>query len=319
MLNQPMLVMCAVIASFLFVITVSLPFLSGDSGKARLKAIRASREAFREEISSRRPKTVKLREKMNKRSFYSQLSARMNLSKYVNMDKLKTKLMRAGWRDPNTLPKFLVIRMLLPIGLASYVAFTLYTGGPIGKHVSHSMRPIAILGAIAVGFFMPGVLLSNAETKRAQILGKQFPDALDLLLVCVEAGLSVEQSFMRITEEIGESIPEVAEEFAITGAELSFLGDRGQAYTNMVTRTQMPEFKGLATALAQSEAYGSSVGGALRVLSEDSREMRKSNVEKKAASLSPKMTIPMIMLILPCMFLVLMGPAVLKVLETIKH
>jgi tight adherence protein C len=302
------------LAAVLVVLVMALPFMGGDSGRARLKAIRAKREAFREELTtSKKPKNASLRERLAKKSMSAKISERLNLSKFVNMDRLRTKLVVAGWRDANTLPKFLVIRFVLPFAVMGYLAFTIYAGA-LGASVKPPLRPFAVLGGGLLGLLIPGIIVTNASQNRAKKLTRQFPDALDLMLVCVEAGLSIEQAFMRITEELGEAIPEIAEEFALTGAELSFLGDRRQAYVNMVTRTNLQEFKSLATALSQSDDFGTSIGGSLRALSEDSREMRVLMVEKAAGKLSPKMTIPMILLILPCMFMVLIGPAVIQVM-----
>ena len=302
------------LAALLAVLAIAMPFMGGDSGRARLKAIRAKREAFREDLAVRKkPKGLSLRERMAKKSLSMKISERLNLSKFVNMDRLRNKLVQAGWRDPNTLPKFLVVRLILPFAVAGYLAFTIYAGA-LGPSIKPPLRPFAVLGGALLGVFIPGIMVSNAIQNRAKKLTRQFPDALDLMLVCVEAGLSIEQAFMRITEELGEAIPEIAEEFALTGAELSFLGDRKQAYVNMVSRTGLQEFKSLATALAQSDDFGTSIGSSLRALSEDSREMRVLMVEKAAGKLSPKMTIPMILLILPCMFMVLIGPAVIQVM-----
>lgn len=314
MLMKSSLLCLAVLAVVLMVVAASMPILQGDSGRARLKAIRNRREAFRQELKNRKPQATSLRERLSRKTLSHKLSERFRLRKFGNMDKLRNKLLVAGWRDPNTLSKFLVIRLSLPVAMVSYLVLMIYLG-PLGDHVKPALRPLALAAAAACGFGLPGLLVTNAAQNRAKKLSRQFPDALDLMLVCVEAGLSIEQAFMRITEELGAAIPEVAEEFALTGAELAFLGDRQQAYANMVSRTQLPEFKGLATALSQSDAYGTSVGGSLRALSEDSRRLRTLMVEKKAGSLGPKMTVPMIMLILPCMFLVLIGPAVIQVMH----
>lgn len=317
MLMKSTVLCLGVLAAMLFVFALAIPLLQGDSGRARLKAVRARREAFRDDLKQKKPTSTSLRDKLAKKTFSSKLSERLNLRRFGDMNQLRNKLMLAGWRDPNTLPKFLVIRAVFPLAVGGYLAMTIY-GGALGGHVKPALRPVAVFGGALCGFLLPGILVKNACLNRAKKLSKQFPDALDLMLVCVEAGLSVEQSFMRITEELGDAIPEVAEEFALTGAELAFLGDRHQAYKNMVARTQMAEFKSLATSLSQSETYGTSVGGSLRALSEDSRRMRVLTVEKKAGTLGPKMTVPMILLILPCMFLVLIGPAIIQVMAVKK-
>ena len=313
MIMKSAVLAAGILATLLVFAAVAMPLMSGDSGRSRLKAIRARRDQYREDLTVKTPKTSSIRDRLTQKSTAAKLSEKLNLRRFVNMDRLKAKLIMAGWRDPNTLPKFLVIHLVLPFAVAGYLGWAIYAG-PLGPHVTGILRPLAVAGGSLLGLCLPSIMVSNAAQNRQKKLSKQFPDALDLMLVCVEAGLSIEQSFMRITEEIGDSIPEVAEEFALTGAELSFLGDRPAAYVNMVARTQMTEFKGLATALSQSESYGTSVGGSLRQLSEDSRKMRVLMVEKKAGGLGPKMTIPMIMFVLPCMFMVLIGPSVIQVM-----
>lgn len=300
-----------VLCAFLIVVAIGLPFLGGDSGKSRLKAVRARREAMRRELQESAVRTVSLRDKLKQKTLAQKISERFRLERIMDMDKLKNSMMTAGWRSAEAPSRFLVALVVLPIVFGLYTAFMVYAG-PLAPKVDPGMRPLACLGMALVGFLLPRVLLKNAIQKRAQKLSKQFPDALDLMLVCVEAGLSVEQSLMRVTEEIGEAIPEIGEEFALTGAELAFLGDRRTAYDNLVARTDSAEFKSLATTLIQSEKYGTSVAASLRVLSDESRKNRTNLVEKKAAGLGPKMTVPMILFILPCLFMIVIGPAIIN-------
>lgn len=311
---KPMIVFMAVSAVFLLVLVVGIPLLGGDSGRARMKAVRARREAMRRELEQGMTKTVSLRDKLAKKSSTQKLAERFRLDRMVNMDSFRAKLASAGWRNQEAVSRMLLATVLLPPLLGGYAAFMVFAS-PAGDHVSSAARPAVVFGAAVLGLALPWLLLKNAIVKRSQALSKQFPDALDLMLVCVEAGLSVEQSFMRVTEEIGEIIPELAEDFALTGAELALLGDRRQAYENLVARTGLPEFRSLATALVQSEKYGTSVAQALRTLSHESRQTRTNNVEKKAASLGPKMTVPMILFILPCLFLVVIGPAIINLMK----
>lgn len=304
----------AVAAAFLFTVTIGLPLLQGDSGRSRLKAIQARRDQFKQAVKERAIRTPSLRERLMKETFYQKLAARLKFHRLVNMDNVRAKLVTAGWRDPNTVPKFLLAHLIVPVVFGGYVAFMIYLG-PMKASIGADMKPLAALGSVLVGFGLPSLLLSNAAQNRQQKLSKQYPDALDLMLVCVEAGLSVEQAFMRVTEEIGESIPEVAEEFALTGAELAYLGDRRAAFENLQKRTKLNEFQQLSTVLSQAEQYGTSVADALRTLSAGARVARMNAVEKTAAGLGPKMTVPMILFILPCMFLVLLGPSIIKIME----
>lgn len=308
---KPLIIMMAVLGVFLFTFAIALPFMMADSNKSRLKAVRARRESLKKELQNQQKvKTVSLRDKLGKKTTTQKVAERINIARLVDMSALKDKLSAAGWRGADTPQRFILARIILPIVMGAYSAWMIY-GGPLQEKITGNMRPFTVFGLCVIGFMLPSLLLKNAVTKRSVALSRQFPDALDLMLVCVEAGLSVEQSFMRITEEIGESIPEISEEFALTGAELAFLGDKRQAYDNMTNRVVNAEFRSLATTLIQSEKYGTPVGSALRILSEEARKTRTNTIEKKAASLGPKMTVPMILFILPTLFMIVIGPAVL--------
>lgn len=304
----------AIAAAFLMVVTIGLPLIQGDSGRSRLKAIQARRSQFKQSVKDKAVRTPSLRDRLMKQTLSQKISRSLRFDRLFNMDTVRGKLTTAGWRDPNTVSKYLLAHIVVPVVLVGYFGFMLYLG-PLKASLSADMKPLALGGCLLVGFFLPSLLLSNASQNRQIKLSKQYPDALDLMLVCVEAGLAVEQAFMRVTEEIGETIPEVAEEFALTGAELAYLGDRRQAFENLQKRTKMNEFQQLSTVLTQAEQFGTSVADALRTLSAGARQTRMNAVEKTAAGLGPKMTVPMILFILPCMFLVLLGPSIIKIME----
>ncbi len=179
---------------------------------------------------------------------------------------------------------------------------------------ARSIRDAEADGIRDVGLaYLPSLLLSNAIQKRQKILRRAFPDTLDLMVICVESGLSIEATFQRVTEEIVESAPPLAEEIALTSAELAFLGDRRLAYDNLAERTGLPGFKSLCTTLLQSERYGTPLAVALRVLSQENRETRMAAAEKKAAMLPAKLTVPMIVFFLPVLFMIIIGPAAIQV------
>jgi tight adherence protein C len=164
-----------------------------------------------------------------------------------------------------------------------------------------------------VGFYAPILYVSNRSSKRKASIQRAWPDALDLLLICVESGMSVEAAFRRVAEEIGAQSVELAEELVLTNAELSFLQERRQAYDNLSSRTGLDTVKSVMQALIQAERYGTPVAHALRVLSAESRDMRMNAAEKKAAALPPKLTVPMILFFLPVLFAVILGPAGIQV------
>jgi tight adherence protein C len=146
-----------------------------------------------------------------------------------------------------------------------------------------------------------------------------FPDALDLMLICVEAGMSIEATFTRVAQEIGARSTELAEELGLTTAELSYLPERGVAFDNLARRTGHAGVKAVATALNQAEHYGTPLGQALRITAQENREQRMANAEKKAAALPAKLTVPMILFFLPCLFVVILGPAIMKIMHTMHH
>ena len=170
----------------------------------------------------------------------------------------------------------------------------------------------ALLFAAAIGFYLPNLYVGNIAGKRQQSIMRAFPDALDLLLICVEAGMSIEVAFQKVGREIGSASVELAEELTLTTAELSYLQERRQAYENLAMRTGHEGVKAVCMALIQAERYGTPLGAALRTMSKENRDMRMSAAEKKAAALPAKLTVPMIVFFLPVLFLVVIGPAFIK-------
>jgi tight adherence protein C len=175
------------------------------------------------------------------------------------------------------------------------------------------MRFAIAIGATFVGIKSPEIFLSNVTTKRQQSIRRAWPDALDLLLICVEAGMSIEQAFRRVSQEVGTQSVALAEELTLTTAELSYLPERRAAYEHLANRTGLDTVKAVTTALIQAERYGTPLGTALRVLAQESRDQRMSEAEKKAAALPPKLTVPMILFFLPVLFVVIMTPALIQV------
>jgi tight adherence protein C len=177
----------------------------------------------------------------------------------------------------------------------------------------------AALGGALIGYYLPDVFVSNIIQKRQQSIMRAFPDALDLMLICVESGNSIEAAFTRVAAEIGQSSVELAEELGLTTAELSYLPERRTAFENLAKRTGHSGVKAVAAALNQAEKYGTPMGQALRVTAAENREMRMQEAERKAASLPAKLTVPMILFFLPCLFVVILGPAIMKVMHAIHH
>ncbi|MEP5625025.1 MAG: type II secretion system F family protein, partial [Hyphomicrobiales bacterium] len=168
------------------------------------------------------------------------------------------------------------------------------------------------------GVFLPNIYLKNCIDKRKRIIQRAWPDALDLMLICVESGMAIEPAFQRVAEEIGVQSVELAEELSITTAELSYLSERRNAYENLAERTGVEGVKNVMMALIQAERYGTPVGNAIRLMADDTRENRMQLAEQKAASLPPKLTVPMILFFLPVLFFIILGPAVMQVMDSFK-
>jgi tight adherence protein C len=172
-----------------------------------------------------------------------------------------------------------------------------------------------VLAAAGIGYKVPWLYVKNRITKRQIVIRRSWPDALDLLLICVECGMAIEGALRKVSEEIGVQCPELAEELSLTTAELSYLQDRRKAYENLAERTDLDAVKSVVTSLIQSEKYGTPLGQSLRVLAQESRDMRMSEAEKRAAALPPKLTVPMILFFLPVLFAVIITPAALQVMN----
>jgi len=302
------------IAVFATVFT-ALPALGGDPLKARMKSVALERDELRARQrarlaseAERRRKGLREEQSIGMRNIVERLDLRRALADEQTMNKLRM----AGFRGQNPLTKFLFFRLVLPFVGFALAALYLFGLGALPDQPLFMKLFIAIVAAYA-GFYAPVLYVSNRASKRKESIQKAWPDALDLLLICVESGMSVEAAFRRVAEEIGVQSVELAEEFVLTNAELSFLQERRQAYENLASRTGLESVKSVSQALIQAERYGTPVAHALRVLANESRDQRMNAAEKKAAALPPKLTVPMILFFLPVLFAVILGPAGIQV------
>jgi tight adherence protein C len=239
------------------------------------------------------------------------LSLREALVDANTVNRLKT----AGLRSQNALNVFLTLRFLLPFVFGGLAAIWIYGLGNLPEKTA-MVRFCVVLGAATLGFYAPNIYVTNRITKRHQSIKRAWPDALDLMLICVESGNSIESGMRKVSEEMADQSAELAEEMVLTMAELSFLQDRRTAYENFATRTQLDGVKALTQALIQAERYGTPIGQALRVLAQEGRDERMNEAEKKAAALPPKLTVPMIVFFLPVLVAVILGPAGIRVSDT---
>jgi tight adherence protein C len=235
------------------------------------------------------------------------------LNKWVGQEEAREKLVQAGYRGHAPYVTYLFFRMVTPI--VAVVASVLYVFVILQLDKPLTIKVGICLFATYLGMQAPLVFLKNKIQKRQLSIRRAFPDALDLLLICVESGMSIEAAFKKVSDEIGsQSIP-LAEEFTLTTAELSYLPDRRQAYDNLSRRTDLEGVKAVCVALQQAERYGTPLAQTLRVLAQENRDMRMAEAEKKAAALPPKLTVPMILFFLPVLFIVILGPAAIRVMS----
>ncbi|GAB5454473.1 MAG: type II secretion system F family protein [Henriciella sp.] len=305
-----LLSMAVAVAMFMTVIGVMLPALKGDKLETRLKQVSSQREKLRRASRSQLEQTGIKREA---KGTISDITNKLDLQKMLEDPNIADKLEQAGMRGPRPLVIFYFCRFVLPIlgGLTAFIYIFF-----INDHgLSMMMKYGSIVFGLALGFYAPNLYVGNIAAKRQQSLMRAFPDALDMMLICVESGMSIEMAFGKVGAEIGTASPELAEELQLTTAELSYLQERRMAYENLARRTGHEGVKAVTMALTQAERYGTPLGDALRVMSKENREMRMSAAEKKAAALPAQLTVPMILFFLPVLFLVVLGPAVIKVMR----
>lgn len=225
-------------------------------------------------------------------------------------------MVRAGLGSNAFLSGYLFVRVGLPLFLALLVLLNVtFHVVPLGAR----WTPLAGMAAVLIGFYGPPTYLKNKIGRRRTVLTKSLPDGLDLLVICLEAGLSLNETFGRVGRELGGAHPELAVEFRTTAAELAFLPQRRQALTNLVDRTDLESLRAVVTTLLQAERFGTPIAQALRVLSADFRARRMMAAEERAARLPVLLTMPMMVFILPVLFIVLLGPAALKAVDTFSH
>jgi len=243
-----------------------------------------------------------------------QIVERFNLRKALVDDNTMNKLRAAGLRSENALNTFLVARFLLPFLFLALAIFWMFGLGSLADK-GLPIRIFIVIGIAYIGFYAPNIYISNRMGKRQHSIKRAWPDALDMMLICVESGISIEAAMRRVSEELGEQSPALAEEMVLTTAELSFLPDRRVALDNLAARTQIELVRSVTQALIQADRYGTPVATALRVLAQEGRDERMNEAEKKAAALPPKLTVPMILFFLPVLIAVILGPAGIQVAD----
>lgn len=314
MLTNAVITILSALAAAASFVAFTLPLLNRDEKKERYQSIieKRRKDLYRETREG----------KSNKGSEERTLSARESLAMSFKVEemlggmgeKARDLMLQAGIRDPRAPVKFIAARIAIPVFLMT-MAMMIISGAD--KELSNGIIMLILLAAVFVGYKLPGVLIKNQIQKRVEEINLSFPDALDMMLICVQGGIGLEQAVARISEEIAEHSPTLAEELGILSAEMAMLNDRKTALQDFGRRIGSGAAKTFATSLIQAEQYGTSVSKAMRVLADELRDMRMAAAEQKAAALPPKLTVPMIAFFLPVLFVVILGPAVLQAMETL--
>ncbi|PTS83152.1 MULTISPECIES: type II secretion system F family protein [unclassified Caulobacter] len=306
---------------FLTILTLAAPMMKDRGLEGRLKSVANRREELRRrsrEALAQKGAAVGSTLRHADEGLYKNIVDRLQLSKLLEDPKVVDKLAQAGFRGPQPVSTFYFFRFVMPFVFAVITAIYIYLINDFGLVGMQKM--CACMAALAIGYYAPNVYISNVAQKRRESIVAAFPDSLDLLLICVESGMSIEAAIQKVGAEVGSSSMELAEEMSLLTAELSYLPDRRLAYEGLARRTNHPGIKSVSTAMIQAERYGTPLGAALRVMAKENRELRLSAAEKKAAALPAQLTVPMILFFLPVLFVVILGPAIIKIQDVMgKH
>lgn len=298
------------LAAFATVLSVGAPMFQSDPLKKRMSIVSDERARLRAELKGKNAGEPRLRDQ-SKVGVARQLVDVLNLRKVFEAEASRELLRQAGLRSERHLILYLSCRVGAPLGLG-FLAFA-YASVLFGDTLTPEVLiACAAVGAV-LGNYLPYVMLRNMIARRQASIRRAWPDSLDLMLICVESGMAIEPALQRVAREIGTMSVPLAEELALTVAELSFLQDRRKAFENLAKRTGLPQVRSVVTSLIQAERYGTPLGTALRVLAQENRDLRMAEAERKAAALPPRLTVPMMLFFMPVIFVVIMGPIVITV------
>jgi tight adherence protein C len=319
-LTDPANIMMAFVAvlSFATIITLARPMMGQSGLEGRLKSVANRREELRRrsrEALAQRGAGGAASLRHTDTGVYKTIVDRLDLTRLLEDPKVVEKLAQAGYRGPRPVTTFYFFRFVTPFVFFATTSIYLFLINGFG--LPAMSRFCICVGGLLAGYYAPNVYISNIATKRRDSVIAGFPDALDLLLICVESGMSIEAALAKVSQEIGPSSIELAEELSLLVAELSYLPDRRLAYEGLAKRTNHPGVKSVSMAMIQAERYGTPLGSALRVMAKENRELRLAAAEKKAAALPAKLTVPMILFFLPVLFIVILGPAIMRIQDTL--
>lgn len=299
------------LAAFATILTLAAPQLERDTLKTRMAVVASEREKMRSRQRELAKRTeARLRENRQK-TLAQELVTSLNLKQAFEVESSRSFLRQAGLRSEQHLVNYLASRVVSPLMLSmiSFIYVDMFYGD-----LAWQLRMIIVAAAALFGFMLPSLLVKNMVVRRQQSIKRAWSDALDLMLICVEAGMGIEPALQRVCREIGGASVPLAEELTLTVAELSYLQDRRKAFENLAKRTGMPTVRSVVTSLVQAERYGTPLGTTLRVLAQENRDARMAEAERKAAALPPMLTVPMITFFLPIIFVIIMAPILIKLM-----
>ena len=306
------------IAAFMVLLAVYAATTARDPMTKRVKALNDRREQLKAGITASTKRRAKLVTKNETTDRIKALLSGLKVLQDSQVKAAQVKLMQAGIRSKEYAVAVIFGRLMLPLTWGVFGVYVVY-----GTEMFAGWTPWKAYALVAMNFVLsykaPDIYLNNLVTKRSQAIQKGLPDALDLLVICAEAGLTVDAAFNRVARELGRAYPELGDEFTLTAIELGFLSERRQAFENLAQRVKLDAVKGVVTTMIQTEKYGTPLASALRVLSGEFRNERMMRAEEKAARLPAIMTIPLILFILPTLFFVILGPAACSISDAFNH
>ena len=312
--NGSLLVACmAALSVFFASVVVFWPYLMPDVIDSRMRVMAGEREIIRRRERKKLGASQLSALKTEPKQIFKEIVDRLNLARQAEDGDVVQRLRRAGYRGRGPVVTFLAMRLIMPCVLLAVSAFYIFVVLQLDYPLFAKFGTIIAIALIS--YYVPTLYVSNRIAKRQKSIRRAWPDALDLLLICVESGMGIEGAFRKVSEEIGSQSLDLAEELALTTAELSYLPDRRTAYQNLAQRTGLDGVKGVVLALIQAEKYGTPVAASLRVFAQEQRDTRISEAEKKAASLPPKLTVPMILFFLPVLFAIIITPAAIQIMS----
>jgi tight adherence protein C len=296
------------VATFAVMLAIYAATTVKDPMARRVKALNERREQLKAGIVASTNKRRKLTNKSEAADKVRSILSNFKMLQDDQLKKTQLRLMQAGIRTKDLAFFIIAARFVLPLVLGSTAVLLIYVLDmfPTWSWIRQYMT---VAGTLGLSYKAPDLWLKNKVTKRSHAVRKGLPDALDLLVICAEAGLTVDAAFGRVAKELGKAYPELGDEFGLTAIELGFLNERRQAFENLAARVDLEAVRGVVTTMIQTEKYGTPLASALRVLSAEFRNERMMRAEEKAARLPAIMTVPLILFILPTLFVVILGPA----------